>query len=104
MEQRDQRKKELRAVEDTGFTVHEVEEFRELFLASGDGNSLSFQDLRKMLCTICPLGDKNATELNGHLRKITQRRNKAGGVEDISDMDFPEFLWLMHRLLDTNFA
>merc|ERR1719322_354765 len=78
LQQREQRDKELRAIEETRFSQREVEEFREHFLAndsSGTGQ-LSFEDIKGMLRTICPLGDKNATELQGYVQQIVAEHRR----------------------------
>lgn len=95
--------KERMAVEDTGFTPQEVTEFRELFMATDEGRGeLSFEDLRRMIHMITPLGDQLVAELFSRFQEATGRQI---GVEgDRSQADFPEFLWLMRKLLDTNFA
>jgi len=111
LEHRDQRQKEKTAVAETGFSPREVEEFRELFLSSGNGNNLlSAEELREMLCLICPLGDKNTNELNGHLCSVVTRDMKGSEAKsppaDVapSFIDFPDFICLMNRLLQVNFA
>merc|ERR1711988_783521 len=48
------------------------------------------------------MGDKNAATLAQSFEKITSRQHGVEGRRDHAD--FPEFLWLMKHLLDTNFG
>jgi Ca2+-binding EF-hand superfamily protein len=89
--------KESQAIKETVFSQTEVVEFRELFLSchtTPDGR-LPLEEVRRMIKTICPLGEKNSRELSDVFRSIS------GGTADI---DFPEYLWLMRKLLDMNFG
>jgi len=96
--------KELAALADTRFSSKEVEEFRELFLAGHiEHDSLCFFHLMEMLEAICPLGDKNMSELTALVRDITGRHVGLHG-EAVPSVDFPEFLRLMRRLVDNNFG
>jgi len=107
---KDQRDKEVKAVQETEFSSREVEEFRELFLNSTSGNrALMFEILVSMLSSICPLGSKNIGVLREHLHDIIADHRQGGTAnsenqEVADDLDFPEFLWLIHRLLAVNFA
>jgi len=94
--------KEYRAAQDCCFSTKEVEEFRELFLSSEDGSGfLSFAMLQQMLRSICPLGDRNLSELSRLIQGVVTRTVEAGAVPSV---DFPEFLRVMRKLWDTNFA
>jgi len=93
--------REEKAAQETGFAHKEVEDFRDLFLSSGGGHrELSYVSLRKLLGSICPLGDKNASKLLEYLREVTGKASDwtSGSLE------FPEFLRLMHNLHTANFA
>jgi len=95
--------KESVAVAETGFTAYEVNDFRELFLACGRGRGeLTLQDVTKMINQITPLGDKYKAQLAQIFRSVTKRQMRVEGDKD--EADFPEFLWLMRKLLDQNFA
>jgi len=100
--------KEQAAMKDTGFTQQEVGEFRELFLASDDGSGeLSLNEATRMIGMICPLGDIFEKQFIEAFREVTARQTRAGvfATEGHRDQaDFPEFLWLMKKLLDMNFA
>jgi len=111
LEQKDHHAKELKAVEDTGFSSKEVDEFRELFLSAGNCcSTLDFKELCDMLRAICPLGDKNVRELRAHWQDVTGRQMEPLGVGQDSinvhgaELDFPEYLRLMHRLMEVDFA
>jgi len=95
--------KELAAVTETNFSASEVQEFRELYLASASGSTeLDFDKVREMMEGIVPMGARNIDILK---RKFLQVANRDEGVHGESEMlDFPEFLWLMRALLNMNFA
>lgn len=99
--------RELAAFEECQFTMKEMEEFRELFLSSGneggETESLSFPHVQKMLGALFPLGEKNIGELTAIVRGIVGRDGGLFG-EPVPAVDFPDFLRLMRRLLDVNFA
>eukprot|EP00929_Paragymnodinium_shiwhaense_P102021 TRINITY_DN65229_c0_g1_i1.p1 TRINITY_DN65229_c0_g1~~TRINITY_DN65229_c0_g1_i1.p1 ORF type:complete len:1163 (+),score=322.79 TRINITY_DN65229_c0_g1_i1:156-3644(+) len=115
LENREFAAKEEKVIEDTGFAVSEVKELRELFVtactasgtpakggrAQGDrrpsavGMGLGLEGLKEMLAQICPLGDKNATHLASIFGEVT------GGQ---SEADFSEFMTLIKKLLDMDFA
>jgi len=104
MQDRERILKEHKAVVDTLFSTTEVQEFRELFLATDDSNNgeLSLPEFKRMIGSICPLGDKISAELTVLFRGITCKQKGVEGHRD--QADFPEFLWLMRKLLDINFA
>jgi Ca2+-binding EF-hand superfamily protein len=96
--------KEQIAVKTTMFTPQEVEGFRELFIdAANDSSSLSLSAVRKMISLITPLGDQRTEELYRHVRDVVSAKLQKLGNESIQ-LDFPEFLRLMRKLLDLNFA
>jgi len=103
LQDRERVAKEQRAIEETCFSSTEVRGFRELFLVSDDGSGeLSLSEVKRMIHMICPLGDKYIETLTKEFRKITGQQQRVEGNRD--QADFPEFLWLMKRLLDVNFA
>lgn len=55
-----------------------------------------------MMETICPLGAKNAAEFTSIFREIVQRRIVEEGAEEMAN--FADYLTLMKRLVDCNFA
>lgn len=103
---------EEQAIMQTLFTQTEVEEFRTLFLRAerteeeaadgGRRRQLSLARFREMIGTICPLGESHVAELMAVLRETLGLCEGHVGLE--AGMDFPEFLLLMRRLLDDNFA
>merc|ERR1712217_14242 len=107
LEQREQVEKERTWVDETGLNLAEVEEFREIFLAhTGGQNFLPAAELRKMLGEICPLGDRNLSDLQNHINIVMNERKKKDKETNWAnmEMDFPEFILLFHRLLAQNFA
>jgi len=103
LQDRERVNKEHMAISETGFSVQEVTDFRELFLASDDGSGeLTLQEVTRMINMITPLGDKYKAELQGIFHSVTGKQMRVEGSRD--QADFPEFLWLMRILLDQNFA
>lgn len=96
--------KERKAVDLTGFSSHEVYEFRKLFLDCDLNNDeeLSLAEFKGMIAKICPMGDRNSTALTTLFYTTTQRQEKVEGRRECAD--FPEFLLLLAQLLDTNFG
>eukprot|EP00927_Polykrikos_kofoidii_P084914 TRINITY_DN9096_c0_g1_i2.p1 TRINITY_DN9096_c0_g1~~TRINITY_DN9096_c0_g1_i2.p1 ORF type:complete len:1192 (-),score=161.11 TRINITY_DN9096_c0_g1_i2:16-3591(-) len=114
LEDQERAAKEQHAIEETSFEAHEVNDFRELFLiphATHDGY-LTLDEFKDMIATVCPLGDKNATDLtamfytkaSGGLKTRSSKRVFVTEQEPRDMIDFPEFLLLMKKLLDSNFA
>jgi len=100
LEQQERIERERNAIDATTFSTKEAEEFREHFLtASGGVPDLTIGCLLNLLRRIMPLGDRNMAELNKHIRDVVQSDGRA-----VEQVDFPEFLLLMHRLLEANFA
>jgi len=104
MQDRERLEKEQRAVETCSFTAKEVQEFRELFLAAdrSQNGELSWDEFRGMIDEISPLGDKAVDVLRKSFCLATDRQCGVEGNKE--ECDFPEFLWLMQEVLDTNFA
>jgi len=129
LDQQDHHDKERHATEETGFSSREIEDFREIFLASSDPQTqqITEQGVMQLMRAVCPLGHSNAAELRQHMKAVVdkaqhtgftgssaqrKRRSIQGAFQQERELeqevdrnlDFPEFLLLMHRLLDTNFA
>jgi len=107
LEDRERAAKEWTAVEETGFMPAEVAEFRELFLLSNGTleNQLTLDEVKTMIAQICPLGDQNNKDLTNMFHLITRKHHMKNAQAETKDTaDFPEFLYLMQRLLDSNFA
>jgi Ca2+-binding EF-hand superfamily protein len=95
--------KEAIAAKATMFSPQEVEGFRELFIESQHGSEyVSFQDVMHLLGSVMPLGDKYADDLYRHVRDVAATKHHMHGEQ--LHIDFPEFLRLMRKLLDCNFA
>eukprot|EP00929_Paragymnodinium_shiwhaense_P070003 TRINITY_DN35393_c0_g1_i1.p1 TRINITY_DN35393_c0_g1~~TRINITY_DN35393_c0_g1_i1.p1 ORF type:complete len:1242 (-),score=267.32 TRINITY_DN35393_c0_g1_i1:628-4353(-) len=107
MQDRERFEKETKMMAQTGFNKMEVAEFRELFLASDvdGGGALSLTEVQEMIHAVCPLGTKNLGELQEIFGHVIRHRDLTSVMQlDTDEVDFPEFLALMRRLLDVNFA
>lgn len=94
-------KKEHLVISQSDFDAREIEVFRELFCAACfvDGSRISMIELKNLIAPICPLGDRNAEQFRTVLSSITGREERENSL-----IDFPDFIMLMRRLLDSNFA
>eukprot|EP00438_Fugacium_kawagutii_P001775 Skav227152 [mRNA] locus=scaffold133:759709:765021:- [translate_table: standard] len=100
----DNLRREREAIEITGFSSAEVDEFRGLFMEHSTdsglpGNyrsSITFRELKSLLHNVIPLGDGNIQGLKMHVRMVRRPGDDS--------VNFVEFLHLMRRLLDLNFA
>eukprot|EP00913_Durusdinium_trenchii_P032763 g30670.t1 len=88
-------------IKSTGFTLSEVQEFRELFLEVDEGTGVvTFEACRSMIHRITPLGDN----LTHQLKRIFEIQTRKKPSHRAHEADFPEFLMLMKQLLEMNFA
>merc|ERR1712232_215401 len=91
LQERDRIMKEQDAIRSTGFTLNEVEEFRDLFMADAiDGYNkleLSFFDFARMIGQICPLGDVNRSRLRTLFNEVVKERRK-GSKSKFVDISF----------------
>lgn len=88
-------RKEQQAIQETGFTNQEVAESRELFLNSlGDSQDLGFDEFRAMIHGITPLNDARTKQLEEIFAEVCKQ----------PEADFPNFLVLLRKLLDLDFA
>lgn len=95
--------KELDAVKDTAFSPPEVQEFRDLFLATGHGQkTLYFQQARELLKCIVPMGTKNTDDLRKKWEGMAKKHH--GPRAETETLDFPEFLRFMRMLIDADFG
>jgi len=114
---RNQLEKEKTAVSDTGFEAHEIYEFRLLFQAQVNRHMLlPFEEFEAMIHGICPLGDRNLAILEGMFSEALVIYDNTDELRELSNaseldpkggrdcIDFPEFLWIMKQILDTNFG
>lgn len=103
-------KKEKQAAEETGFSQEEIQDFRELFLASMSEHAiqteeLTFADVKSMLMNICTIGVAQMTELKNIFGEAAKKWGKSNsGPHHQETIDFSEFLCFMERLLRINFA
>merc|ERR1711920_818262 len=59
-------------------------------------------EFKHLIGIVCPMGDKNSTAFIEIFHEMSKRQR---GVEGSADqLDFPEFLWLLKHLHDTNFG
>jgi len=100
----DMLREEKEAIKKIGFDASEVDDFRSLFMGGtgqiGD-QLITFSEIQELLGKVVPLGHRNVQALKEELLVATS--TKQGRKSDDS-ADFPEFLALMRRLLDSNFA
>lgn len=97
LEQLTQLQKERSVIDETRFTSNEVSEFRNIFLAVTKGEPrMNLADFKEMMSPVCPMGDKNSHAISAMWMEICDSGSKM--------FDFPDFLLIMRRLLDMNFA
>jgi len=92
---------EQRIIEECRLTSQEVQQLRELFLegASG-GGCMTMKDLWRLFRNICPLGDRNKAEFQGHFVGVV---GPTPSNTDVS-INFGELMMLMGRLRGANFG
>lgn len=108
MDERNKFQKELNAVEACGFDKKEVEDMRELFIgqfrdsgaaspvAEGSKRELSFEAFSELISGLVPMGEKNSQVAESVFEDFVSEENHAA--------DFPEYLMIMWRLFEMNFA
>jgi len=104
IEDRERFAQEQAAIQLAGYSKDEVLDFRKLFLAvdtDADG-LISRHQAMTMMETICPLGAKNAADFTSIFREVVQRRIVEEGAEEMAN--FADYLTLMKRLVDVDFA
>lgn len=93
-------RKEEAAVLETGFSKDEVDQFKEIYNSADKYKSgeLSFQEVRAMLSVVIPSGvlEEQVKELTEILCGCDEDGNR--------ETDFPEFLILMKKVQNVNFA
>ncbi|CAK0886637.1 unnamed protein product [Prorocentrum cordatum] len=103
-DQEDQHKcaKEQTAIANVGFTPGEVREFRRIFVESDIGyqDLLDYLAVQGILERICTMGDRLKQEFRSAWLEVMA--TKYGRCSDV--IDFPEFLKLMRKLIDVDFA
>jgi Ca2+-binding EF-hand superfamily protein len=98
--------KEAMVVEETGFSAHEVQGFRDIFVKQACGlRELPFGEVKAIMSGICPMGAKHTEEFQVILRQIVKCPL---GREDQPDkdlnVDFPDFIRLMRQIINSNFG
>jgi len=103
--------KARKAIEESGFSRHEVREFRQLFLKHDKDvkGVLTLTQIQEMLAIIQPTGSKNTDvhlELCVAFKGFGEKQQGSQGntASKQGKLDFPEFLLMMQHLLDTNFG
>jgi len=92
-----QLQKERHVIEETRFSSSEVSEFRSIFLeVTQNEPRMSLGEFKEMMSPVCPMGDKNSHAISAMWMEICDGSSKL--------FDFPDFLIMMRRLLDMNFA
>eukprot|EP00434_Breviolum_minutum_P006936 symbB.v1.2.006122.t1/scaffold364.1/size219240/19 len=88
---------QLQKAGETRFSSSEVSEFRSIFLeVTQNEPRMSLSDFKEMMSPVCPMGDKNSHAISAMWMEICDGSSKL--------FDFPDFLVMMRRLLDMNFA
>merc|ERR1712039_724491 len=92
--------KEQAAVAESGFTHCEVQEFRRIFVAEDKHGTdcMTFETCRWLIHRVCKLTQKQDEELAGIWKEVVV------SLRGDNAADFPDFLLLMKRLLDSDFA
>jgi len=107
MQDAERHEREQRVIAQIGFTQDEVADFRLLFMSSeySSQGGLRIAGARSMIHAITPLGDVLAAQFIEIFHSITTpNRNGRSNDRGIDEVDFPEFLQLMWKLLDMDFA
>jgi len=103
-QERDRLVREQDAIQATKFTLAEVEEFRSLFMGGTDDEvrtKLTLSDLQRMVEAICPLNHKHIADLREIFKQVCCEE---ADTETKMLGHFPEFLLIMRKLIDMNFA
>jgi hypothetical protein len=88
-------------IEECDLSIHEVQQFRELFLDNASRpHCMTMGDLWRLFGNICPLGDKNKTELQKHIWDVV------GSTSTDHEMTITcaDLMMLVARLRDSNFG
>jgi len=88
---------ELTAMKKTQFSLTEVDKFRDLFLKiCSDRTKVSFENVKELFRTAYAMGSQREREL------MSAFYHTVGRID--AEADFPEFLMIMQKLIDNNFA
>ncbi|CAJ1424483.1 unnamed protein product [Effrenium voratum] len=94
------------AMEETGFSQAEAQEFRDLFLSAGQTpGCINFEEIWKMLNSTTPLGHNLTLELLQMFNEQLMKRSEFYTDPELEHaLDFADFLRFMRNLMDINFA
>lgn len=93
--------KERHVLLETHFLSQEVDEFRKIFLEITEGlAALSFKGLKDMISALCPMGERNSSELLELFSAVVPEK----GPDQPRLADFADFLVMMRTVLDKNFG
>jgi len=103
--ERESAAKEQQAIDESGLTQQEVNDYREIFLENSEtyGTRITLEETLIIFSRVCPLGDKNANDLATMFHNITGRNLKSN-AEPRDEADFADFLLLIKQMLNLNFA
>jgi len=108
LQERDAWIKEQKAVKATRFTPSEVEDMRELFMGFREDEDkvrtkVTLSDLKRTIDSVTRLNTSQVHQLGDIFSEIVNsgHSDSAGGCKFAH---FPEFLFIMRRLFDINFA
>jgi len=107
MQDAERHEREQHVIELTAFSQEEVDEFRSLFMEHDQNNQggIKLAGAKSMIHAITPLGDVLAAQFAEIFKSITAANRTGRPIERSADeMDFPEFLMLMRKLLDMDFG
>jgi Ca2+-binding EF-hand superfamily protein len=112
LQEHDRHDREVKLLEEGHFSREEVDQFRELFtgVITAGGvqgrNTASLSEITQMLGAFVPLDKDHVRKLKEILKEIVRSTEGAGHISSFlpNEADFPDFLLLMRRLLDDNFA
>lgn len=88
-----------KAIHDTGFSDEEAQQFRTIFeeVDLENAGHIGLSSIQKMLHGVCPLYRQHVAELTTIFNEVTGRDNH-------EEVDFPDFLRVMRKVLDVDLA
>merc|ERR1712014_442461 len=94
-----------KAVDETGFTDNEIQGFREIFVREANGaQEVSLAGMKSIMNGICPMGAKHSDRFCVIFAQVMGNRNEHVQDSLRKDVDFPDFLRMMRKVIDTDFA
>ncbi|CAE7206690.1 CML1 [Symbiodinium natans] len=97
--------KEKNVLDQLPFTKHQIRDFRELFLEhdSDREDVITFKSVQSLLTILVPMGDRRVLQLAEIWHKNVDVPRKNQDLQTWT-LDFPDFLMLMHALLEADFC